>query len=109
VRASDRSVQVFLERENADLRLLPGMTGTMSVVVAPAASDEILAVPRGAVLSDGGREYVVVESGDSFARVETETGRSDDRFVEVSRGVYPGDRVLVRGAAAIRSALAGVR
>lgn len=109
VRVADRALPVWMEVENAEGLLLPGMTGSFAVVTAPGATEEVLAVPREAVLDDGGQSFVVIESGEGFLRVDTETGRADDRFVEVRRGLYPGDRVLVRGAEAVRTALAGVR
>ncbi|MBA4066942.1 MAG: hypothetical protein C0501_25190 [Isosphaera sp.] len=70
----------------------------------------VLAVPRSAVVSEGTRAYAFVRQPDgAFERVPVELGRADDRFVEVVRGLNPGDPVAVRGAAELQTAYAGIK
>ena len=38
-----------------------------------------------------------------------ETGRSDDRFVAISRGLHEGEMIAVRGVADLQTAYASVR
>jgi len=105
-----RSIPIWAEILSKKPELLPGMTGRIAVVTDSPGPRDVLAVPREAILSDGGQAFVVVEGDDGrFLRVDTEIGRRDDRFVEVMRGVYPGDRVVVAGAEGVRTAMAGVR
>ncbi|KJS05851.1 MAG: hypothetical protein VR73_11310, partial [Gammaproteobacteria bacterium BRH_c0] len=67
-----------------------------------------LAVPRSALVDDGGRQVVYVQtSGETFARRVVETGMIDGRWVEVRRGVNSGERVVSEGAYYVRLAAAG--
>ena len=68
------------------------------------------AVPRSAVVSEGSRAYAFVRRPDgAFDRLPVELGRADDRFVEVTRGLTPGDPVAVRGTAELQTAYAGIK
>jgi membrane fusion protein, heavy metal efflux system len=67
-----------------------------------------LAVPRSAVIDDGGRSVVFVQTGgERFARRPVELGTVDGAWVQVSRGVAPGERVVSDGAYLVRLAAAG--
>lgn len=67
-----------------------------------------LAVPRSAVIDDGGRRVVYVQtSGETFARRPVELGVADGTWVEVTRGVEPGERVVAEGAYLVKLAAAG--
>jgi RND family efflux transporter MFP subunit len=69
-----------------------------------------LAVPRSAVVSEGTRAYAFVRQSDgAFERLAVELGRADDRFVEITRGLKPGDPVAVRGTAELQTAYAGIK
>jgi membrane fusion protein, heavy metal efflux system len=69
-----------------------------------------LAVPRSALVYEGTRAYAFVRQPDgAFERLPVELGRADDRFVEVVRGLTPGDPVAVRGAAELQTAYAGIK
>jgi multidrug efflux pump subunit AcrA (membrane-fusion protein) len=49
------------------------------------------------VIAAEGEEFVFVEREDGFARVAITGGARDDRFVEVTRGLTAGDRVVTDG------------
>ena len=67
-----------------------------------------LALPRSAVIEDGGRDVVYVQvGGESFARRPVELGIRDGELVEVLSGVEAGQRVVSRGAYLVRLAAAG--
>jgi RND family efflux transporter MFP subunit len=69
-----------------------------------------MALPRSAVVSEGTRAYAFVRQPDgAFERVPVELGRADDRFVEITRGLKPGDPVAVRGTAELQTAYAGIK
>lgn len=58
-----------------------------------------LAIPRGAVIDDGGRPVVYVQTaGETFARRRVELGVIDGNRVEVTSGLEEGERVVARGA-----------
>ncbi len=75
-----------------------------------------LAVPRSAVVREGLREYVFVRKDGKFERRLVETGRSDDRYVEINaydessrRGLRLGEEIAVHGAADLQTAYAALR
>lgn len=67
-----------------------------------------LAVPRSAVLDDGGQPVVYVQTGgESFARRPVVLGIHDGPWVEVLRGVTAGEWVVSDGAYYVKLAAAG--
>lgn len=67
-----------------------------------------LALPRSAVIEDGGRDVVYVQvDGESFARRPVELGIRDGGLVEVLSGVEAGERVVSNGAYLLRLAAVG--
>jgi RND family efflux transporter MFP subunit len=85
----------------AEPRFLPGMRGQarLALPARPAAT-----VPAEAVIDDGGERYVLVEEtaaagGSQYRRQNVVTGRRTiDRVEVLSGGLFPGDRVVTRGA-----------
>jgi len=67
----------------------------MDVVVG--GGQEVLAVPSEALITTEGESFVFVEEKGSFRRAGLVLGARDDRFVEVKKGLLPGDRVVTDG------------
>ncbi len=103
-----RTVPIYVEVDNAMQGLRIGARGELTMVVG-RGSDAAIVVPRSAILSESGTAHVVVETDKGFVAVEARLGRSDDRYVEVSSGVFPGDQVIVRGGDQVRTSLSMVR
>lgn len=78
---------------------------TLTVDVHPPS----LAVPVGAVVRDGIRTFVFVQTGDTFERREVILGRADDRFAEVKAGLKAGELIAVTAADELNTAWASVR
>jgi len=80
----------------------PGMRGRARLF-QPAAADAKV-VPTSALIDDGVAQYVLVEEAaaqkqSEYRRKEVTVVRRNTRFVEVrSAGLFPGDRVVTRGA-----------
>ncbi|WP_181918467.1 MULTISPECIES: efflux RND transporter periplasmic adaptor subunit [unclassified Wenzhouxiangella] len=73
-----------------------------------AESQSRLALPRSAVVEDGGREVVYVQTGgETFARRPVRLGAIDGDYVAVLSGVSAGERVVSKGAYPVRLAAAG--
>ncbi|MFU8817947.1 MAG: efflux RND transporter periplasmic adaptor subunit, partial [Pseudomonadales bacterium] len=67
-----------------------------------------LAVPRSAVIDDGGRSVVYVQTGgENFSRRPVELGVVDGGWVQVSHGLAPGERVVSEGAYLVKLAATG--
>ncbi len=93
------TVEGIFEISNPEKRLRPGMRAEFSIVLQQRS--EVLAVPRAAVQGDPSNRVVFVsdfELAHSFVRVPVVLGESNDRFVEVEAGLFPGDEVVTRGA-----------
>jgi cobalt-zinc-cadmium efflux system membrane fusion protein len=90
-----RTLPVWIRVANPESRLKPGMFAKVTLVLRHDAA--VLSVPLEAVLEAGGERFVFVASGDAFRRVDVRTGASDDRLVEITDGLVPGDVVVTQG------------
>lgn len=97
-------VTVWAELENppdAEPRFLPGMYGQAHVVI-PAAN-KIATVPPLALIREGAERYVLVEDeatakASQYQKRNVVVGLETPEFVQVSGGVFPGDRVVTQGS-----------
>lgn len=90
-----RTLPVWLEVDNPEGRLRTDMFVKATLLLAE--NTDVLSVPKPAVLEEGGEKFVFVRTGDTFDRVDIQTGAEDDRDVEVKDGLVPGDEVVTQG------------
>ena len=93
---------------NHEDQLRPHMRAEFSVVVR--SRQNVLSIPRSAVIGDSvGQSVFVVEFGlpNTFLKTPVQLGMKNDQFVEILRGVFPGDDVVVEGAYPLAFAGAG--
>jgi cobalt-zinc-cadmium efflux system membrane fusion protein len=103
-----QAVSVWIELEATTESLRHGQMARVAFVTDRLPP--VLAVPPTAIVREGTQSYVFVQQPDgTFDRRAVETGRSDDRFVEVTRGLTVGEPVAVRGAEGLQTAFASVR
>ena len=60
-----------------------------------------MAVPREALQGDATNRVVYVKHlqlSNSFERVPVVTGEKNDRYVEIVKGLFPGDQVVTKGS-----------
>jgi multidrug efflux pump subunit AcrA (membrane-fusion protein) len=96
------TVEAIFELQNVDGRLRPGMRAEFAIVLQSRAN--VLAVPRVSVQGDASNRVVFVTDFDlknAFVRVPVVLGESNDRYVEVVEGLFPGDEVVTQGAYAL--------
>lgn len=96
----------------ADMQLRSGMSARTDIFLSDGS--ERLAVPVEAVVSETGADdklvrHVWVWRDQRAAKAVIETGRSDDRWEEVSKGLKVGERVVIGPAKALRSIKSGDR
>lgn len=105
----DRTVSVWVELDApSELVLQHNMLARVSMVLA--AGEPALAVPRTAVVQQGTRFYVFVRKPDGvFERRAVETGRADDRYVEIVAGLASDEPIAVSGTADLQTAFASLR
>ncbi len=94
-----RTAHVIIDAENSGGLLHDGMFVEVAIVLDEG--EFVVVVPHGAILTDGPERYVFIREGEEFKRQEVALGAKDDRFVEVTDGLVPGDEVIVRGAYAV--------
>lgn len=104
-----RTVSVWVELdEYPKTPLLHKQLARLSIAVGQ--SEPIVSVPLSAVVHEGVSAFVFVQKSDgTFDRQEVKTGRSDDRLVEIVRGLEPGQMVAVRGTSELQTAHASLR
>ncbi|MBN1610200.1 MAG: efflux RND transporter periplasmic adaptor subunit [Polyangiaceae bacterium] len=99
---SSRTVKVRIEVANPAGRLLAGMFSDVKLML-PAA-EEVLAIPHSALLEDEGRAFVfVLHHDDYYVRRPVAPGRSWPGWVEIERGLEPGQTVVTEGSFLMKS------
>ena len=93
--AGKRSARIWISVDNKLGKLKPEMFGEVAIVVG--SNPEAIAVPTDAVIEDGPDKFVFVENGDFYQKVDVVTGLSDDLYVEIRDGLYPGDVIVING------------
>jgi multidrug efflux pump subunit AcrA (membrane-fusion protein) len=98
------TVEAYYRLPNRDLLMRPGMRAEFRIV---AAERKAAALPREAVQGNAAERFVFVkdyEIPNAFVRVPVVVGQRNDRFIEIVRGLMPGDEVVTTGAYALNSA-----
>ncbi|MBI3617377.1 MAG: efflux RND transporter periplasmic adaptor subunit, partial [Candidatus Omnitrophica bacterium] len=90
-----RTLPVWISVKNPDWKLRPDMFAKAAVVLT--RNEGVLSVPKEALMAEGGEQFVFVQAGDTFNRVDVQTGVEDDRFVEIRDGLVPDDMVVTDG------------
>jgi RND family efflux transporter MFP subunit len=98
-----RTSAIRFALDNRDARFRIGQALRLRLFVG--AEESATAIPESAVVDDGGRPVVFVQTGgESFARRPVQLGNRSDGYVQVLHGVEPGERVVDRGAYLVRLA-----
>lgn len=90
-----RTMRVWVTVDNKEGILKPEFFAKVDLIVG--SNSEVLAVPVDAIIDDGAEKFAFVKNGNQFIRQEVATGMSDDRFIEITDGLYPGDQVVTDG------------
>lgn len=98
-----RTLPVLFSVPNPDARLKVGMFATVSV--STGLSTNAMVLPKEALVEDEGRFFVFVQSsGEKFARREVQIGMSEEKLVQIVKGVEPHEWVVVRGSYYLKQA-----
>jgi multidrug efflux pump subunit AcrA (membrane-fusion protein) len=66
----------------------------VKAVLRHPAGDAVPVIPKSALLKTAEGSFVYTVNGRFYARTPVKTGASDDRFVEITDGLYSGDQVV---------------
>lgn len=90
-----RTLRFWAEVANPSGKLKPNLFSEVSIVVNEGV--KVLAIPQEALISTEGEHFVFVEKNGSFRRADLVLGARDDRYVEVKKGLHPGEQVVSDG------------
>lgn len=98
-----RTVPLVYELQNSALGLRIGQA--LNLYVETSRLEDTLALPDSAIVEEAGNFVAFVQlSGETFEKRELKLGIRDGNFVQVLDGVGEGERVVTKGAMAIRLA-----
>lgn len=84
---------VLDDTDDADDRLMPGMTVSCEIIVARL--QDAVFIPIEALFRDGSETIVYVKSTVGFDRRIVKVGAENDDYVTIEEGLEPGDRVAL--------------
>lgn len=101
VDAATRTVPILYETSNREGHLRVGQAITL--LVETTRSENAVVVPEGALVEEGDQWVAFVQvGGETFQKRDIRTGVRDSGFVQVLDGLREGERVVTRGAYALR-------
>ena len=90
-----RTFSGYIIIDNPELKLRPGMFAKADVVTI--RKDSVLSIPKEIIKSRRGGKLVYTVDRNSADEKVIHTGISDDKFIEVEKGLEPGDKIVVNG------------
>lgn len=96
------TIEAAFHVANPDKLLRPGMKAEFNIVVSER--ENVMTVPRAAVQGDVADRFVYIKDYDlknAFVKTRVVLGAQNDQFVEIVKGLFPGDEVVTRGAYAL--------
>ncbi|HEY0967354.1 MAG TPA: efflux RND transporter periplasmic adaptor subunit [Opitutaceae bacterium] len=106
--AESGSVEAAFHVDNPGLVLRPGMRAEFSIVVDQTPG--VTSIPLSALQGTPADRFVYVKDFDlphAFVKVPVVVGRTNERFVEIVRGLLPADEVVTQGAYSLAFAGSG--
>lgn len=91
--ATDANYDVTIDVANIAETIRPGMTA--KITVSKQLADDTLSVPADAVAGDDEGTYCMVKVGDTFERRAVSPGASNDKRVQIIKGLKAGESVRV--------------
>ncbi|MDB6154713.1 MAG: hypothetical protein JWL90_3166 [Chthoniobacteraceae bacterium] len=93
------TIDAIFRLPNRDGLLRTGMRAEFSIVLNKR--DGVMSVPRSALQGEPSNRFVYVEDFElkyAFVKTQVEVGQMNHRSVEITNGLFPGDKVVTRGA-----------
>lgn len=90
-----RTVNLRITLDNKEGLLKPGMFVRANVILTH--NKAALTVPNAALLQADNQQFVFVQNGDTYKRVNVKVGAVEDDYSEITEGLVPGDLVVTQG------------
>ncbi|MGI0485201.1 efflux RND transporter periplasmic adaptor subunit [Pantanalinema rosaneae CENA516] len=98
VEGESRIVPVKAELDNPNGSLKPGMFAELDVLT-DRTPNAVLVIPKSALVETNDRNTIVfVQNGTAFQPAEVTLGRESGDLVEVTSGLFDGDRIVIQRA-----------
>ncbi|PZO38903.1 MAG: efflux RND transporter periplasmic adaptor subunit [Pseudanabaena frigida] len=97
VEGQSRIVPVKAEIGNIKGQLKAGMFTNIEILT-DSVPTPILAIPAASVVEANGKQLVFVQNGKSYQPVDVTLGRTSGDLVEVTSGLFEGDRIVTQRA-----------
>lgn len=94
------TVKVTVEVTDESLRLTPGMF--VEVQIAIGAKENVVTIPRKAILYKQNKTYVFVMNRNQVSQREIELGLTEEDFVEVTSGLNEGEVIVTVGVEGLK-------
>jgi membrane fusion protein (multidrug efflux system) len=92
--------KITVEIVDEQRRIKPGMFGRIGVIYD--VHEDVLQIPRSAIIEDQGAASVFVVEDDHAVRRAVETGYSNKGMVEIINGLRDGEQVITVGQASLK-------
>ena len=92
--------KITVEIADRERRIKPGMFGRIGVIYD--VHEDVLQIPRSAIIEDRAAASVFVIDGDRAIRRPVSTGYSNRGMVEITSGLEDGDQVVTVGQASLK-------
>jgi multidrug efflux pump subunit AcrA (membrane-fusion protein) len=103
VDTATRTVPLIYEVKNPENRLRIGQS--VNLFVETSRAEDTLAIPSAAIVEEDGRPIAFVQAGgETFQKRDLTLGIRDGGWVQVLSGITEGERVVTKGAYAVRLA-----
>ncbi|MBI4624064.1 MAG: efflux RND transporter periplasmic adaptor subunit [Verrucomicrobia bacterium] len=103
VDAATRTVPLVYEARNPENRFRVGQS--VNLFVESARAENTLAIPSAAIVEEDGRPIAFVQvGGETFQKRDLTLGIRDGNWVQILSGIAEGERVVTKGAYAVRLA-----
>ncbi|HBD7334462.1 TPA: efflux RND transporter periplasmic adaptor subunit [Legionella pneumophila] len=90
-----RTVNVRITLDNKEGLLKPGMFVRANVILTH--NKAALTVPNAVLLQADNQQFVFVQNGGTYKRVDVKVGAVEDDYSEIIDGLVPGDLVVTQG------------
>ncbi|HFD7915549.1 TPA: efflux RND transporter periplasmic adaptor subunit [Legionella pneumophila] len=90
-----RTVNVRITLDNKERLLKPGMFVRANVILTH--NKAALTVPNTVLLQADSKQFVFVQNGGTYKRVDVKVGAVEDDYSEIIDGLVPGDLVVTQG------------
>lgn len=90
-----RTFSGYIEIENPELKLRPGMFAKADIVTV--RKDSVLSIPKDIIKKRRGGKLVYTVDRNSADEKVIQTGISDDKYIEVEKGLEASDKVVIKG------------